>query len=204
MNAPTPATPQAITLPDRNTDAGAEARILLAECPGPGYASYAPEAAREAMQLMDAVLWNRLRNPAPFGARGATHIAGIIKARGQFQGFGSYPAYSAAIRRNLEAELAIANNPHDRRHAAYADFVQTAIAIAQSTDYRDPSPGTLVAWRTSGSGSPGRQFLFYRTVLGNDFYYEPAPLPATVISPHQAVRQPEHTPPSHVGGRAGR
>lgn len=91
MNTPTSATPQAITLPDRNTDAGAEARILLAECPSPGYASYAPEAAREAMQLMDAVLWNRLRNPAPFGARGATHITGIIKAKGQFQGFESYP-----------------------------------------------------------------------------------------------------------------
>lgn len=65
-----------IQLPDRNSDAGVEARVLLAECPGPANPSYTIELASEAMQLMDAVLWNRMKNPGPFLARGAKSLAG--------------------------------------------------------------------------------------------------------------------------------
>ena len=45
------------------------------------------------MKLMDAVLWNRRENPGPFLARGAKSLADIVKARGQFAGFESYPEY---------------------------------------------------------------------------------------------------------------
>jgi hypothetical protein len=161
-----------IALQHRSTNAGVEARILLAECPGPAEAGYTLEAARLAMQLMDAVLHNRLEDPKSFMAPGATSLTGIVKAKGQFQGFEGYPNYSLNIKRNIEALLHIANNSKDQRNADYAAFLKEAIAIADSVEYADPSPGKLVAWRTAGSGSPGEGFRFYRTVLGNDFYYQ--------------------------------
>lgn len=161
-----------ITLPDESSNAGVEARTLLAECRGPAARDYTFADATEAMQLMDVVLRNRLKTPGPFMARGATDMAGIVRARGQFAGFENYPKYSAMIRANIQDALNIANNPKDHRSAAYAEFINKAIEIAKALRYTDPSPGTLVAWRTSGSGSPGRTFKFYKTVLGNDFYYQ--------------------------------
>jgi hypothetical protein len=161
-----------ITLPDRNSDAGVEARVLLAECPSPAATSYTLEAASEAMQLMDAVLRNRLQNPGPFRAKGAKSLVGLVKAPGQFKGFEKYPDYSGGIKQNIQDALDIANNSKDARSAQYAQFVRKAIEIAKSTKYSDPSPGKLVAWRTANSGSPGKGFLLYKTLLGNDFYYQ--------------------------------
>lgn len=116
-----------ITLPERNSDIGAEARLLLAECPGPALASYTLVKATEAMQLMDAVLRNRLANPGPSGAKGAKTLRDIIKAKGQFAGFEGYPAYNNGIRQNIQKALDIVNNPKDRRHEAYAGFINAAI-----------------------------------------------------------------------------
>jgi hypothetical protein len=161
-----------ITLPDRNGDEGVEARVLLAECPGPAAAKYSLQSAEEAMRLMDAVLWNRMENPGPFRARGATSLVGIVRARGQFAGFEKYPDYDVKIRSRIQDAIDIANDSKDSRHAKYAEFVNKAIEIAKSAYYEDPTPGKLVAWRTANSGSPGRGFLFYKTVLGNDFYYQ--------------------------------
>ena len=160
-----------ITLPTRGTDEGVEARVLLAECPGPSSASYSLADAMEAMQLMDAVLWNRMNNPGPFGAGHAKNLADIVRAKGQFRGFENYPNYNPGIRKNIQDAIDIANNPKDSRNSNFADFVNTAIQVAKSPS-NDPSPGTLVAWRTFGSGSPGKGFLLYRTVLGNSFYYQ--------------------------------
>jgi len=83
-----------ITLPDRQSDAGVETRVLLAECKSPAYLStYTLELASQCMQLMDAVLRNRLVNPVPYGAKGATSLADVIRAKGQFAGFGEYPNF---------------------------------------------------------------------------------------------------------------
>ena len=38
-----------IALPDKASNEGAEARVLIAECPGPGGASYTLSLATEAM-----------------------------------------------------------------------------------------------------------------------------------------------------------
>lgn len=161
-----------IALPNESSNAGVETRVLLAECRGPAARDYTFAAATEAMQLMDVILRNRLKNPGPFLARGATDIAGIVRAHGQFAGFETYPKYSAMIRANIQDALNIANDPKDSRSGTYAEFINKAIEIAKSVRYTDPSPGTLVAWRTSGSASPGRAFKFYKKVLGNDFYYQ--------------------------------
>lgn len=161
-----------ITLPDRNSNEGVEARILLAECPGPAVASYTLELASEAMQLMDAVLRNRLANPGPFRAKSAKSLADIVRAKGQFKGFEKYPDYSGGIKQNIQDAINIANNPKDPRSQSYAAFVNKAIEIAKLTTYKDPSPGKLVAWRTANSGSPGKGFFLYKTLLGNDYYYQ--------------------------------
>ena len=160
-----------ITLPEKNSDVGAEARLLLAECPGPGLAGYTLDKAKGAMQLMDAVLRNRLLNPGPFLAKGAKYLRDIIKAKGQFAGFEGYPLYNNGIRQNIQSALNIANDPKDKRHEAYTGFINAAIDIANSTMYSDPSPGKLSSWRTAGSSSPGKTFQFYKSVFGNDFYY---------------------------------
>ncbi len=161
-----------ITLPDRMSNEGVEARILIAECPAPSNGTYSLILAAEAMHLMDAVLWNRLKTPGPFLARGAKSLIDIVKARGQFKGFENYPDYSAGIKQNIQDAINIANNSNDPRSTKYADFVNKAIEIAKSSYYSDPSPGKLVAWRTANSGSPGKGFLLYKTLLGNDFYYQ--------------------------------
>lgn len=159
-----------LKLPERITNAGVEVRILLAELPTPSFASWTLAKAREAMQLMDAVLWNRLDDPKPFGAAGATTLADIVKAKGQFQGFENYPAYSAAVIQRIQAALDIANKDTDSRHVAFRAHVQAALDRADAP-CDDPSPGNLVGWRTAGSGTPSSKMTFYKTVLGNDFYY---------------------------------
>jgi hypothetical protein len=161
-----------ITLPDRASNAGVEARVLLAECPGPADASYTFDLASDAMQLMDAVLKNRLKNPGPFLAKGAKTLIDIVRAKGQFRGFEKYPDYNAGIKQNIQDAIDIANRPKDPRSAKYSKFVNKAIEIAKSTKYFDPSPGKLVSWRTANSGSPGKGFFLYKMLLGNDFYYQ--------------------------------
>ncbi len=161
-----------LQLPDRNSDEGVESRVLLAECPGPANPNYTIELASEAMQLMDAVLWNRMKNPGPFLAAHAKSLADVVRARGQFRGFEKYPDYNAGIINNIQNALDIANNPKDARSAAYIAFVNKAVEIEKSANYKDPSPGKLASWRAANSGTPGKGFLFYKTVFGNDFYYQ--------------------------------
>jgi hypothetical protein len=162
-----------ISLPPKNNTEGVEARVLLAECRGPSFNTYTLTDATTCMQLMDRVLWNRLSNPAKFGARGATSLADIIKAPGQFAGFESYPNYDVAIVNRIQAMVNIANSTKDGRNQDFTDFINAAIGVANDPSIQDPSPGTLAAWRTKGSGSPGGTFKKHTTQLGNDFYYIP-------------------------------
>jgi hypothetical protein len=162
-----------ITLPPKNDDDGAEARILLAECRGPSFSGYTLADATTCMQLMDLVIFNRLDNPARFGAKGATTVGDIIRAPGQFAGFEHYPDYNHSIVNRIQAMINIANSAKDKRHQDFADFINTAINIAQTAGIQDPSPGILASWRTAGSSSPGSGFSKHTTILGNDFYFIP-------------------------------
>ncbi len=161
-----------IKLPSRDTDEGIESRVLLAECHGPAYASFNLADATQCMQMMDLVLWNRVENPKPFGAK-AKKLLDVVKAKGQFRGFENYPNYLPAIASQIQNAIDIANNSKDRRSLDYVGFINSAINIAQSpSTIGDPSPGTLVAWRTAGSGSPGSGFLKHATIAAIDFYYQ--------------------------------
>lgn len=159
-----------ITLPAKTTDEGTETRVLLAECRGPSYGSYSLSVATTCMQLMDLVLWHRVANPRPFGARGHS-LQAVIKARGQFAGFENYPNYDSAIVARIQAMINIANNSRDARSQDFADFINAAIGVSNAPTIPDPSAGTLVSWRTAGSSSPGSGFTLYNTVLGIDFYF---------------------------------
>jgi hypothetical protein len=159
-----------IALPAKNTDEGAEARLLLAECGGPSLRGYSLQSAIQCMQLMDLVLWNRVKRPALFLANHHTLIA-VITAPGQFQGFQHYPNYDLRIVHNLQGMINIANNPKKPGAATFRAFIMAAIQIANVPTIPDPSPGTLTAWRTAGSGSPGPNFTLFRTILGTSFFY---------------------------------
>ena len=160
-----------ITLPEANSPEGAEARLLLAECRSPAFSSYTIASATESMQLMDAALRNRLLNPKEYLAKGAKSIIDIIKARGQFAGFDRYPSLETSVKARIDEIVGISNDLADPRHSAYAAHVEKAIEVAKLTKYSDPSPGKIVGWRTTNSGSPGSSFIFYKKILGNDFYY---------------------------------
>jgi hypothetical protein len=159
-----------IQLPPRTSDLGAETRLLLAECRGPSYPAYNAADAKLCMQLMHLVLSNRLKAPKRFLAAHATLLA-VITAPGQFQGFQHYPRYDSRIVHNLQTMIDIANSHHDKRPVMFAAFIRTAIEVAKGAPIRDPSPGTLAAWRTISSGSPGDDFTLFKTVAGTSFYY---------------------------------
>jgi hypothetical protein len=160
-----------LQLEPRSTTIGAETRLLLAECKGPSFSGYTLASATESMQLMDLVLFNRLKNnPGQFGAKHARTIIDIIKAPNQFHGFESYPNYSGAIANNIQSILNIANSSTDPRSADFSDFVSAAIDVATQATIADPSGGILAAWRKKASGSPGSNFVFFKTVGGNEFY----------------------------------
>lgn len=127
-----------VALPPKETAEGVEARLLLAECRSPAYQkTYSLGDATQAMQLMDRVLWNRLKNPRPFGAPGATELVEIIKAKGQFAGFENYPNYDTAIVSNLQgiqpfSRLAIQPRCTPGLPASTAKRAPTWIALAAS------------------------------------------------------------------------
>jgi hypothetical protein len=162
-----------IKLPPKDDDAGAEVRLLLAECRGPSFSSYKLADAITSMQLMDRVLYNRLDDPSKFAARGATTLGDIIRAPGQFAGFENYPSYDHSIVNRIQAMLNIANSTKDKRAPDFADFINAAMKVASDASIQDPSPGTLAFWRTAGASSPGSSFKKHTTVLGNDYYYIP-------------------------------
>jgi len=162
-----------IVLPPKNDDDGCEVRVLLAECRTPSFSSYTLADAITSMQLMDRVIFNRLANPGPFGAKGATTVADVVKARGQFAGFQNYPKFDASIANRIQAALNIANSTKDKRSSSFQDHFNAAIQIANDQSIADPSPGTLVAWRTAGSGSPGANFKLHTTLMGIAYFFIP-------------------------------
>jgi hypothetical protein len=160
-----------IAIPERNTDEGLETRVFMAECRDPEAHDYDLSDAKQCMQWMDLVLWNRVNhNPKQFMAKHAT-LLGVLTAPNQFQDFQHYPNYSAVLVHRLQKMINIANNPKDKRSGDYTDYIQTAMGVAGAVTISDPSPGFLTAWVTSGAGSPGPKFTLHDTSGGNDFYY---------------------------------
>lgn len=149
-------------------------RVFLAETRTPARASFDGAESLKAMRYMRRVIDNRLNSHNPkYGApRHAKTQTDVIKMRTQFQGFGSYPVLPAYISTLILDCLKIANSEHDKRSAAYAQFVENAILAA--TELTPPSdsdiPANLVGWVTQGTAAPGPNYIFAGSVQGNDFY----------------------------------
>jgi hypothetical protein len=159
-----------LKLPDPATDEGAETLLLLAECRGPSFPGYSLKDATTCMQLMDLVLWNRVDNPAPFLAKDRLLLS-VMRARGQFQGFENYPACDESFSHRIQQMVDIANDPEDRRSRDFTDFINAAIDVARADTIPETSLGKLTAWRTAGSGSPGKGFTLFKQISGIEFYW---------------------------------
>lgn len=166
-----------VTLPEKATEEGAVARLLLAEARDPSSAYYAADDTLKSMQWMKLILQNRLQHdPAQFMARHAKSLIDIIKAPGQFAGFQHYPAYSSDLQHRLQSFVDIANSTSDHRALTYTTFARNALSVAKAPAVTDPSVADtagssgLIAWRTAGSGSPGPRFVKYKDLAGNSFY----------------------------------
>lgn len=161
-----------IALAPLSTPAGLMERLFLHETRSPGYgASYDADEAFKAMRLMRQAVENRLKAPKLWGAPGARDEIGIIANKSQFGEFGSYPNIPASFLSQVELILALANNAKDSRHAVYAQHVQNAIVAATEVTQPVELRGLgVVAWRTAGHGSPGRNFRAVTTLQGNTFY----------------------------------
>jgi hypothetical protein len=159
-----------IALPATSVVAGLQARLFLAECRSPAYASYNAALTKTSMQWMDIVLHNRVANYTLFGASGP-NMQAVVQAPGQFAGFQSYPSLSSTVASNINAIMDIANNTADSRFSAYRAHVQLAIDVGNASPLADPSPGKLTFWRTAGSAAPGGSAKFFRTHNNHDYYY---------------------------------
>jgi hypothetical protein len=167
----------AMKLPPLDTEEGMLVRLLLAESRSPEkMGSATAEEVKKGMQWMRRVIVNRLRSDKPeeFMARGASGIVDIVKADDQgsvqFHGFNQYPRLEEGIAKNLDDSLSIANDGTHPKRAAYAQFVQSAIDVANEALPMDPSPNGLFAWRTRRATSPSAEFKLFAMAAGNDFY----------------------------------
>lgn len=163
--------PDKFELPPAGEDGGAVCRLLLAEARGPGYASYDEVNTKICMQRMKLILQNRLDNkPSQFGAPGAKTLTDIIKGKGQFAGFGQYPAYDTHIKTRIQQLIDVANSETDPRAEKYRTFLDNAKFISSQSVIADPCPTKLFGWRTEGASSPGGSFVLFDTFVGIDFY----------------------------------
>ncbi len=163
-----------IALHPSSENRGLVERVVLAETRSPAFSSYTAALARQSMEWMAIVLYNRRDNPSLYGASGP-NLQAVVTAPGQFAGFGNYPTLASTVQARIDDILRIANNNSDSRSTAYRNHVQMALDIGNlgsSIQSRNPSPGPLAFWRTDGSSPPGGRAVLYRdNLLGNDFYY---------------------------------
>lgn len=167
-----------LALPSAITEQGALARLLLAEAPSPYGAGYTAQRARSGMEWMELVVRNRLAmRSAQVGSAGANNIIDVIKAPGQFEGFGRYPVIGIQQQRNIDDIVAIANDGTHPKQKQFFDHVTAAIEVARVGTITDPCPSKLLSWRTAGASGPGGSFVLYQSFAGQDFYTVPAAQP---------------------------
>jgi hypothetical protein len=95
-----------LQLPDATTEAGAMARLILAEVPTPFSVGYKLKDAETGMQWIRLVIENRLKAASGrFGSAGAKTRIDVMKSTGQFKGFSNYPNRLLSKPRHLKYVL---------------------------------------------------------------------------------------------------
>ena len=173
-------------------------RVMLAEARSPAYSDYNAGTVLGEMRDMRQVFENRLLAPGAYEARGATNETGIIKAPGQFLGFGNYPTIDPGKAKDINDALHIANDAHDPRHAVYAQHIQNAITAATESIAR-PVAGypNATAWVTQNTKSPGPGFYVLGSV-GNNTFYGTLPQKPVEKAQHLAKQARAHAAEKHV------
>ena len=161
-----------ISLPSEDTDAGAMARLFIAEVEVPENGDM--REARLAMDWMRCVLMNRLKYPADFGAdKHTTRIVDIITAKGygvQFRGFENYPNIDRAQEGNIDDKINAATASPSPDQKAHDSFIKTAIAAATEASPVDPTATGLYYCVSSTASSPNSQAVLFQELGGNKFY----------------------------------
>lgn len=184
LEAPAPFAP--LPLPDKDTDAGMFARLLIVENRTPAHPRYDAAEALRGMKAMKAVVHNRLLKPSVFGAPGATKPLDIVTAPGQFRGFSKDAqgklALTQALRDLIDDVLQKANTGAPGK---FHEFVTNAVSVGSAAP-DDPfksltsvggvevKPGAF-GWRTEGSAEPGGSFVKITgtpsgLIAGNQFF----------------------------------
>lgn len=163
-----------IKLPAEGTEEGVVSRMLLVENITPGQPTFiSPQQTRASMQSMVWVLKNRMKlGSHNFGTQqDVSSLMGLIKAKNQIAGFESYPTIATSQNSLINDILKFANDASHPKCAAYRQYVQDAIDIANGRNPgTDPCPLKLYGWRTAGTSSPGSNFVKFNTLGGQDFY----------------------------------
>lgn len=166
-------------LPAQDSELGILTRMLILETAGPEHPNYAGAAeARQSMQWMIRLLRNRLEagphhfsnKPSEAANLAVTSMTDVVKISGQVEAFPRYPNLPdkkvALIKRTLD----LANDATQGRFPAYRELLENAISVAGSPPIADPCPTKLYGWKTQGAPSPGRNFKYFRSLGGQDFY----------------------------------
>jgi hypothetical protein len=149
-----------LQLPDAATEAGAIARLLLAEAPTPFASGYKEDDAKIGMQWMRLVV----------GSAGAKSRTDVIKSPGQFKGFSDYPDIGKKQADNIQDILNTANDGTNLHNEKFFKHVSMAMKALGEPLIKDPCPTKLLGWRTAGASSPGGDFDLFKTFAGQDFY----------------------------------
>ncbi|EHK68272.1 hypothetical protein [Achromobacter arsenitoxydans] len=168
-----------LQLPAQDSELGILTRMLILEAAGPEHPKYGGAAeARQSMQWMIRLLRNRLeagphhfsKSPSEVARQSVKTMTEVLKIPGQVEAFAQYPNLPDKKKALITRTVDLANDATQSRFRAYRELLENAILVAGSPPVADPCPTKLYGWRTQGASSPGRNFLYFRSLGGQDFY----------------------------------
>ncbi|WP_340620051.1 hypothetical protein [Xenorhabdus siamensis] len=146
--------------------------VLLAETKSPDSlgTKYDEKEAKDTMQYMHDALLNRVKSPKAHELDVPKHgnkLIGLISGPRTIEGFQQYPNIKTDIKDRIDSMIATANDGTHSKFLAYRRLITNAINIAKSNKISNVE---IVAWRTTGRGSPGPNFIKLFSLQGQDFY----------------------------------
>ncbi|WP_426578234.1 hypothetical protein ACP179_10935 [Xenorhabdus stockiae] len=158
------------------TDLTAEQRamlmVLLAETKTPATigADYDEKKAKDAMQYMHDTLLNRVKSPKAHELDVPKHgnrLIGLISGPRTIDGFSQYPNIKPDIKNRINDMLTTANEGTHESFLVYRALIINAISIVKSDKILNKD---VIAWRTTNTDSPGKNFIKLFSLQGQDFY----------------------------------
>ncbi|MDX7999374.1 hypothetical protein FE394_09195 [Xenorhabdus sp. Reich] len=146
--------------------------VLLAETtlPTSKVIKYNEADAKKTMQYMHDVLLNRVQSPKAHELdvpRQGNKLIGLISGPRTIEGFSQYPKIKTSIKDRIDYIISASNDGTNPEFLTYRRLVNNAIDIAKSNKISNPE---VIAWRTDGSGHPGKNFIEIFSLQGQRFY----------------------------------